>query len=138
MKQSFIGVILLLSVLLLCCDESTSHGGMVNSGLEGSWLWKQSTGGIGGTTTIPAAGNVHVLRITSDSTFVETKNDTILFTDTFTTHLNSAGDSTKKQLVIDFLNSKRFSLLVEIVTNDSLILSDMIVDGYSSFYTRIR
>ena len=131
-------VIILFSVLAVACKTNPTNGGKPdnNNDIYGNWLWKSSTGGIGGTTTFPTGNNKYTLQITVDSNFIESRNDTITFNDKFTLYYVDAVPH--PILVLDFINSKRFSLAVNVVSSDSLILSDTFIDGYTSVYTRIH
>ncbi len=138
MKQLNGILVVLFGALLIGCNSNPTNEGNISSDIIGNWQWKSTTGGIGGTTTTPTGDNVYVLRITSDSNYIELRNDTTTFTDKFTTYQFNISDSSQSHLVIDFINSRRFSLLVIKVTTDSLILSDMITDGFTSVYTRMN
>ncbi len=121
---------------MFVCKSNPASEEKTNSGIVGTWLWKSTSGGIHGNTTTPTGNDVYELRITNDSNFTELKNDTITFTDKITTYQGRLYDSTQTRLVIDFINSKRFSLFVMNVPADSLILSDLIMDGYTSIYKK--
>ena len=131
-------LIVFFSVLLISCESNPTNENKISSGIAGDWLWKNTSGGFAGTTTTPINGNVHILKITSDSNFVELRNDTTTFTDKFTTRHNTFDDSSQSYLLIDFSTSRRFNLFVTKETTDSLVLSDMMMDGYISVYTRIK
>ena len=133
MKNSYRYIFLGLLLFAIACKESSTQAPSEN-GLVGTWLWKQTTGGISGSTTFPSGNNKYLLQITKDNLFIESRNDTITFSDNFTTYI----DSTYKSQIIDFVNSKRFSMIVEKVSSDSLSLWDGFIDGYFSFYTRLK
>jgi len=138
MKTAINILIVFFSVLLIGCESNPTNEGKINSSIIGDWLWKSTSGGFAGTTTTPTNGNVHILKITIDSNFIEIRNDTITFTDKFSTRQYVFDDSLQSYLLIDFATSRRFNLFVTKLTTDSLILSDMLIDGYSSLYTRIK
>jgi hypothetical protein len=116
----------------IACKDSPSESPSTNTFI-GTWLLKQKTGGIGGGTIYPG-NDVYVLRITDEQAFVESRNDTITFSDRFITYV----DATHRSQVIDFINSRRFSVIVSQASTDSLVLWDGFIDGYFSFYTRMR
>ena len=128
-KYIFLGSLLFT---FACTDSSTEATN--DNGLVGLWKWNQTTGGIVGSTTYPTDNNKYLLQITIDNHFIESRNGTITFFDSFDTYV----DKTYNAQVIDFVNSKRFSYVVTKVTSDSLILWDGFIDGYFSFYTRVR
>lgn len=132
-KNTFRYIFLCFLLFVVTCKENSTQAPN-DSGLVGTWLWKQTTGGIGGWTTFPPGNNKYLLRITKDNNFIESRNDTITFSDNFVTYI----DSTYKKQVIDFINSKRFSMVIERISSDSLSLWDGFIDGYFSFYTRVK
>ncbi len=133
MKNNFSLFFLCFLFFVISCKDNSIQAPPDN-GLAGAWLWKQTTGGIGGWTSIPSGNNIYLLQITKNNNFIESRNDTITFTDTFSTYF----DSTYKKQVIDFTNSKRFNLVIEKVSADSLSLWDGYIDGYFYFYTRVK
>ena len=124
--------LLALLLLVVACKESPTGTPNGNS-LVGNWSLTQKTGGIGGSTTYPGS-DIYILHITNENGFVESRNDTITFSDRFITYI----DTTYESQVIDFVNSRRSSMVVSKVSSDSLSLWDGFIDGYFSFYTRVR
>jgi len=133
MKNVLSYVFLCFLLFAISCEENSTQAPNDN-GLVGNWQWKQTTGGIGGWTTLPSGNNKYLLQITKYNNFIESRNDTITFSDNFVLYF----DSTYNKQVIDFINSKRFSMVVEKVTSDSLSLWDGFIDGYFYFYTRVK
>jgi len=66
--------------------------------------------------------------------YVETQGGTITFSDSITTYI----DSFYKAQVIDFVNSRRRSMIVEEFSPYSLTLWDGVIDGYSFSYERTQ
>jgi len=130
--------IALFVLVLMGCDSLPTDAGGDGAGIMGRWSWMSTSGGIAGTTTSPVNGNVHVLTITPDSGFIESRNDTTTFSDRFTARYVTVDGSVQRFLLIDFIASKRFSLFVVKADEDSLVLSDMLMDGYTSIYRRKR
>ena len=133
MRGIICSFIFILSLFYFACKDNISNTSNGNV-LVGIWQLKQQSGGFIGQTIYFSDTPKYLLQISIDNKYIETRNDTITFSDSFTTY----NDSTYKKQVIDFVNSKRFRMIVEQVTPDSLILWDGLMDGYTSFYIRIK
>jgi hypothetical protein len=133
MKNIFIHILFSLLLLTIACKENSTQAAN-QSGLVGKWLWKQTTGGIAPRTFYPAGNNIYLLQITKDNNFIESRNDTVTFSDYFIIYI----DTTYKEQIIDFTNSNRNNIEVNKVSSDSLTLWDGMFDGYFSFYTRVK
>jgi hypothetical protein len=127
---------LVISLLtFVSCKDKSTNGNKVESsetGITGLWLLKNISGGIGGGTIYPSGTNL--LRITSDNNFIQSRNDTVTFSDNFTISV----DSSSQRQTIKFVNSQRISQIIFKVTSDTLALSDAMWDGYMSLYTRVK
>jgi hypothetical protein len=129
----FVFLLLAMSFTPSCKDNPTG----TSSGTEniiGEWRLQMISGGFAGQTTYPPENEVYLLHITSYM-YQESKNDTVTFSDYYRTYVDTA---TYHQQVIDFLNSKRTSVVVSSISIDSLSLWDGFIDGFSFLYTRTK
>lgn len=132
-KNIIINILFSLLLLIIACKENSTQA-TNQSDLVGTWLWKQTTGGIAPRTFYPTGNNIYLLQITKDNNFIESHNDTVTFSDYFITYI----DTTYREQIIDFTNSNRHNIVVKMVSSDSLSLWDGMIDGYFSFYTRVK
>lgn len=131
MKKTIISLIVGIFFFSFACKDSSTQP-TNESDLVGTWLLKQQTGGFAGQTYYPPEGTTFLLQVTDDNRFVESRNDTVTFSDRFIVHI----DSVENVQLIDFIDSKRTSVFVQKVTSDSLTLWDGMMDGFFSFYIR--
>lgn len=131
MKNTFRYIFVSVLLFSFACKENSTQV-LTKNGIHGNWLLQQTSGGIGGGTTYP--NSKYLVQITEDNTYTESRNDTVVFSGKF----NLYTDSTYNKKIIDFIDSKRFSMVIEKISIDSLVLWDGFVDGYFSFYTRTK
>lgn len=132
MKHFVALFIICLVVIAAGCEENAAGNGPLEPDLYGSWDLKLRSGGIAGRIIYPDGINSYSVKILLENTYVESRNDTVVFTAAFVVRY----DSTYQRNIIDFTDSRWFSLVIEHVTQDSLIVSDGFIDGYASVYLR--
>ena len=128
-------IFIAISLVALSCKSNPidSNGGQ---SIVGEWVWIQSSGGYAGNTIRPAANTKFVLRFTSDSSYAEIRNDTVLLTSRYSIHLGQTIFQSDLMPVISFQNSSIPMKVIFKLSNDSLHLADNHYDGYGSLYIR--
>jgi hypothetical protein len=122
----------ILLIVFLGCIETSTGPGPLEPGLIGVWELKHTSGGISGGTIFPDGVNSFAISISAANQFVETKNDTVIYSGPIEVRY----DSLYAKNIIDFIDSRRFSLIITQHSADSLILWDGFIDGYTSLYRK--
>jgi len=129
-----------ISVFILGCEHSTSPK-TDSEQLHGSWQWVKTEGGYSGTggpnNTPQAAG------YTAKTIFLPEGVAQFFRNDTLTSQCKySIVKDTSHSQVINLLhlegNEPHLDQRIDFRGNDSLILSDNVIDGFYVFYIRIR
>src|SRR5512140_3185882 len=79
--------LLVLALILTGCGSGSAvkpDTGGSGKGLEGSWLWTESSGGFAGRTTAPPPGSKVVIAFGTDGEYLESANDSIRVTTRYT------------------------------------------------------
>jgi hypothetical protein len=135
MRQSFFA--LLLSLLVLSC--ATEPTVQPQTGLEGRWLWIESSGGFTGSTQKPEPGYSLIYEFSSDGSFKSYANGEP--SNSLNYVLVKAPDGPDSNMVdlIRFSGVQTLTKRFQIVNVDTLQLDDWdMSEGYTSIYTRVR
>lgn len=129
-----------ISVFIISCEHSTSTQ-IDNEQLHGSWQWVKTEGGFTGTggpnSTPEAAGYTARTIFKPESVAQFFRNDTLINQSNY-----SIIKDTSHSQVINLLhlaeNENYLDRRIYFRGNDSLILSDNVIDGFYVFYIRIK
>ena len=127
----------LITVLLLIgCSKSlpTQNSTSSNSTIVGTWNWIKSSGGFtGGTITPASAGYTMKISFGSEGTYQSYRDDTLYASTRYTVRQIDSSQ------IIHYADSVRFwPQYFELAASDTLYLTDDLVDGYRSLYSRQR
>ncbi len=129
-------LVIILTTLLISCKPTPTDP--TRNGVEGKWLWVESTGGISGERLLPVAGTSLVFEFGLDGSFVEYRNAVVTRS---TSYVLAKERSITRDAIVDairLLDSVSHPYIVLSVTNDTLVLDDNHADGYVATYTLAR
>jgi hypothetical protein len=132
MRTSILVIAVGIFLAVWGCGESSTGPGPLEPDLYGSWTLTLRSGGLAGRIIYPDGINAYSVNISLNNTFVEARNDTVIFSQAFIVRF----DSTYKKNIIDFTDSRWFSHVIVRTSYDSLVLWDGFIDGYTSVYVR--
>lgn len=129
-----------ISVFIISCEHSTSTQ-TNGEQLHGSWQWVKTEGGFtgtGGPNNTPEAVGYTIRKIFKPEGIAQFfKNDTLTNQSKY-----SVNKDTSHSQVINLLhlegNENYLDQRIDFRGNDSLILSDNVIDGFFVFYIRIK
>lgn len=126
-----------------CHDTRTGPYPESRKLLEGTWNWVQTSGGFMGNTTKPEDSGYVLKRIfTGDSEFMVYRNDTLLYSGTYT--LKAPTDQDQDYLINynvqqqndNYQTSSLTAQYISFISADSLVLMDNCYDCYISIWSR--
>lgn len=105
-------------------------------GLEGTWLWARTDGGIADHIhETPASSGNHIeMELRADGRYIIRTNDSVSSEGTYSTNSRKCIHDHKDKPYINFSNDQGF--MIERITIDSLYLSDEFFDGLNRVYLR--
>jgi len=130
MKIFWITALTSLSILIGSCSKQNE--------VADAWHWMRTDGGIGYNIheTPSSTGNDINLQLTGDNKYAFYINGVLTSEGTYIIkYQNSIVDHQDKP-VIDFSNVADRDMMIEKISNDSLVLSDNCYDGIVSVYTK--
>ena len=139
MKKYFYVVILI--VLSQGCDSNPTSSPtdepeipVTMENLTGTWNWIQSIDSTNQLIDQPSSGNTRSLIITQERTFKEYRNDTLIFSDTFSLFKALTPYATDSLSIIDWDHAKYFNYIVFSLTSKNLVIGRF--GNYKSVFTR--
>ncbi len=133
MKKLTISLIILLSIVLISCDDKPTE--IVNP-IVGNWRWVQSCGGIAGAC-IYADSVDYTRTITFDynSNFYELRNGSVTFTGKYRIVRKPVWGADTSDVIV--ITDYPFEMEIDYIRNDSLSLNDICYDCFGSIYVRL-
>ncbi|GGF19912.1 hypothetical protein [Hymenobacter cavernae] len=129
---------LLLTAVLVSCDKDKDVATPKPNILVGRWDLYQTSGGFAGNTMEIAAGTSQ-LEFTADSTVRFYDKGKLVDTRQYSVRAStSPADGTPAQMIFYIVPGARYSPQHLEVSNDQLILTDDMADGYVHRYRRIK
>lgn len=131
-------------IVMSCKSDPTAQSENPNNNnpqsitLYAKWLWRQTSGGISGGTTVANDSVRGIAEFTETGNYLQFRNDTLKATHTFVKSKQKTMYS-QDSLEILFLDGLKYQYLVIIkLTKDSLTLGDDLIDGFVSEYTKTK
>ena len=137
----------LISLLWGCnkSDESAPAPSLI----VGEWVWNGSSGGFAGQTLTPRAGDRTILKFNSDNQFSLSRNDTLLFSGTYSLgkarSIYSGNDEAQVTSQVVTINKAAkvtapvvMNGVITTLTANQLSIGDNVYDGYSSNFVRSK
>lgn len=134
-RPFYLPALTLLMILLLgtACRKEKSD---LQAALYGDWKWEQTTGGIAGTTrTAGSTGETVLLRISPEQRFSVLTNGVLTDEGTFRLYTHRYNTDMETP-AIEFSSRPDLPMTIHDVTTDSLILVEIISDGFTHYFTR--
>jgi hypothetical protein len=127
--------LLVLSLLGSCQNDNTQLS--PQTGLEGTWEWVSTTGGLAGIHDTPAStGKTLRYEFTSEGAYTITENGTVTSQGTYTIAKRNCIHSGDQKDFIDFSSEEVADRTIETVDEKTLGLSDEYFDGYGLTFRR--
>lgn len=130
---------LVLSLLVFSCSNAPTSPTPTPTGIEGKWLWIQSSGGFTGRTTLtPEPGSSVIIEFRNDGKYNEYYNGSLSRTLEYELAKERSRSNHEMVDVVRLFEALPMSRRIQVVTADTLQLHDNYVDGFASIYTRVR
>jgi hypothetical protein len=134
MLRSLLIIFLFATGLLTSCSADEDVRPITAGGLQDSWTWVESIGGIAGSRQSPTTtGNQKQLEFGSDGTVRYYLNGRLVSTETYTIQTGNSIRTNQPTQLIVYGNGRKNSFEVH---NNTLLLWDEVYDGYQHQYQR--